>query len=77
MTATARLLLRRRPTARPTTKRPRPRIVEVTNTWRVTAEGNLRAVIVREVDDTLTRRYLADDHPALVRSLDRLAAAVA
>jgi hypothetical protein len=71
----ARLLtMRRRPKPRPK-PRPRPRIVEVTNTWAVTPEGNLRRVMVRLEDDTLVARLLPDEHPALVRFLERAAAA--
>jgi hypothetical protein len=36
-----------------------------------------REVLVREPDGELAVRYLPDDHPALVRYLDRAAAAVA
>lgn len=68
--------MRRRPKPRPT-PRPRPRIVEVTGHWRVTVDGSLRAVLVRHPDGTLTRQYLADEHPALVRFLERAAAVAA
>lgn len=57
--------------------KPRPYIVEVTNTWRVTPDGKLRRVIVRELDGSLTERHVPDSHPALVRHLERLHAAVA
>lgn len=68
--------MRRRPKPRPA-PRPRPRIVEVTNTWRVFPDGNLRAVLVRHPDGTLTRQHLADEHPALVRFLERAQAVAA
>lgn len=67
------ILSRRRPKPRPVSK-PRPRIVAVTQYWRVTDEGALRGVLVRNPDGTLTRWYLADSHPALVRFLARAAA---
>jgi hypothetical protein len=64
------ILFRRQPSPR-----PRRCIVDVTNHWRITPEGYRREVLVREPDGELATRYLADDHPALVRFLDRAAAA--
>lgn len=61
-------LSRRRPAPR-----PRRRIVDVTNHWRITPDGTLREVLVREPDGALVTRYLPDAHPALVRWLDRAA----
>lgn len=60
------------------TRRPapaRPWIVDVTNHWQVRPEGPRRGVTLQHPDGTTEARYLADDHPALVRYLERLATA--
>jgi hypothetical protein len=50
---------------------PRARIVAVGNRWQVTDEGNRREVTVRTADGQLVTRYLPDEHPAVVRFIDR------
>jgi hypothetical protein len=56
---------------------PRPRIISVTNHWRVAGPEQGREVVVRDVDGTLVTLFLADDHPALVRFLEHAAAVAA
>lgn len=53
----------------------RPRIIGVTNHWRVTPDGSRRGILVQHPDGTTAQHYLQDEHPALVRYLDRLHAA--
>jgi len=57
--------------------RQRPYIVSVSNHWRVAGPEQGRQVLVRDWDGNLQTIYVPDDHPALVRFLDRAAAAVA
>lgn len=52
----------------------RKRIVAVADHWRVTPEGPRREVVV-QADGVLRTVYLPDEHPALVRYLERAAVA--
>ena len=69
-----RLRSRRRPASSAT---PRPQIVHVTNRWAQVEPGApfQRKVLVRYPNGELVTGYLPDEHPALVRHLDRLHAA--
>lgn len=51
--------------------RPRRRILDVTNHWRVDGPVPLREVVVQEYDGRVRRTYLPDAHPALVSYLER------
>jgi len=57
-------------------RRPRPVLVDVTNYWRCDyADGvHRREVVVRDPDGTKRSAYVPDEHPALVRFLQRTAA---
>jgi hypothetical protein len=55
--------------------RPRRRIVAVGNYWRTAGPETGREVLVREPGGQLVTRFLPDDHPALVRFLERAAVA--
>jgi hypothetical protein len=66
-------LLSRRPASR-----PRRRIIEARNHWRVVDAGQFtREVLIRDYDGQVRRTYLPDEHPALVRFLERAEAAAA
>lgn len=63
-------LFSRRPASR-----PRRRIVEVRDAWRLVAGEWCREVVVRDYDGQLRRTWLPDVHPALVAFLQRAAVA--
>lgn len=65
-------LLSRRPA-----RRPRRRILEVRNYWRIVAGEPAREVVVRDYDGQIRRTFLPDEHPALVAFLERAAAVAA
>jgi hypothetical protein len=65
-------LLSRRPASR-----PRRRILEARDSWRLVAGEWCREIVVRDYDGQLRRTWLPDNHPALVAFLERAAAVAA
>jgi hypothetical protein len=66
---TAPLIFRRR-----VATRPRRRILNVRDSWRLVAGEWCREVVVRDYDGQIRRTFLPDVHPALVAFLERSAA---
>jgi hypothetical protein len=58
-------------------RKPRRRIVDVRDSWRLVAGEWAREVVVRDYDGQLRRTWLPDVHPALVSYLERAAAVAA
>jgi len=55
--------------------KPRPRIVQVSSYWRTAGPEQGRQVLVELPAGDRVTTYLPDDHPALVRFLERAAVA--